>query len=238
MKSKHKWSQDPGEAALEGLVRDLGEFDCGSLSDKAAGLHLDPDNASLSRRLEYQSNLALVHAKPPGRVADFKAVREHVAKHSPRVKWVRRRVPDVLAHLNIQVSRKANVSWRVRSRVLDEGEFLPHSSTGLKLKSKGFRQGENLTNGNLAPPLEIVLYQTEATIRKFRIVQTEGARQVSRQIDRYNPGVILTVGHLVSSHRGTQFPQWATASLFGYLVKGFTVECERLNIPWAAKGSK
>ena len=68
----------------------------------------------------------------------------------------------------------------------------------------------------------------EATIRKFLIVQTEGRRQVSRQVDHYNLDAILAVGYRVSSHRGTQFRRWATERLREYLVKGFTLDDERL----------
>ncbi len=67
-----------------------------------------------------------------------------------------------------------------------------------------------------------------ATIRKFRIVQTEGQRQVSREVEHYNLEVILAVGYRVRSHRGTQFRIWATERLREYLVKGFTLDDERL----------
>ncbi|MBT8331077.1 MAG: virulence RhuM family protein [Deltaproteobacteria bacterium] len=68
----------------------------------------------------------------------------------------------------------------------------------------------------------------EATIRKFRIVQTEGARRVSRTVDFYNLDVIISVGYRVKSHRGTQFRIWATQRLREYIVKGFTLDDERL----------
>jgi len=71
----------------------------------------------------------------------------------------------------------------------------------------------------------------EATIRKFRIVRTEGAREVSREIEHYSLPAILAVGYRVRSHRGTQFRQWATARLTEYLVKGFTMDDERLKNP-------
>ncbi len=67
-----------------------------------------------------------------------------------------------------------------------------------------------------------------ATIRKFRIVQTEGARQVEREIDAYNLDVILSVGYRVRSTRGTQFRGWATTVLREYLVKGFAMDDVRL----------
>ncbi|MFO0188651.1 MAG: virulence RhuM family protein, partial [Alphaproteobacteria bacterium] len=67
-----------------------------------------------------------------------------------------------------------------------------------------------------------------ATIRKFRIVQTEGTRQVEREVDAYNLDVILSVGYRVRSLRGTQFRRWATTVLREYLVKGFAMDDARL----------
>ncbi len=68
----------------------------------------------------------------------------------------------------------------------------------------------------------------EATVKQYLIVQTEGARQVSRLVDHYNLGAILAVGYRVRSSRGTQFRQWATARLSELLVKGFTLDDERI----------
>jgi len=67
-----------------------------------------------------------------------------------------------------------------------------------------------------------------ATIRNFRIVQTEGQRQISRHVDHYNLDAILAVGYRVRSPRGTQFRIWATERLREYLIKGFTMDDERL----------
>jgi hypothetical protein len=67
-----------------------------------------------------------------------------------------------------------------------------------------------------------------ATIRKFRIVQPEGTREVSRLVDHYNLEVVLAVGYRVRSHRGTQFRRWATERLREYVVKGFVLDDERL----------
>ena len=52
--------------------------------------------------------------------------------------------------------------------------------------------------------------EPDATIRKFRIVQLEGSRNITRTLDHYNLEAILAVGYRVRSHRGTQFRQWAT----------------------------
>ena len=70
-----------------------------------------------------------------------------------------------------------------------------------------------------------------ATIRKFRIVQIEGGREVARLVDCYSLEATLAVGYRVRSVRGTQFRQWATERLREYLVKGFTLDDERLKNP-------
>ena len=67
-----------------------------------------------------------------------------------------------------------------------------------------------------------------ATVKEYLTVQTEGAREVQRSIQHYNLDVIIAVGYRVRSHRGTQFRRWATERLREYLVKGFTIDDERL----------
>jgi hypothetical protein len=66
------------------------------------------------------------------------------------------------------------------------------------------------------------------TIRKFRIVQTEGGRQVTRMIDLYNLDAIIAVGYRVNSRQATQFRIWATNTLREFIVKGFVLDDERL----------
>lgn len=70
-----------------------------------------------------------------------------------------------------------------------------------------------------------------ATIKPYLIVRTEGARQVSREVLHYSLPAILAVGYRVRSPRGVQFRQWATTRLTEYLVKGFTMDDERLKNP-------
>ncbi len=69
------------------------------------------------------------------------------------------------------------------------------------------------------------------TVRKFRIVRTEGNREVARLIEHYHLTAILAVGYRVRSPRGTAFRQWATAKLEEYLRKGFVLDDERLKNP-------
>ena len=71
--------------------------------------------------------------------------------------------------------------------------------------------------------------QTEtATIRKFRIVQTEGNREINRAVAFYNLDAIISVGYRVNSIRATQFRQWATKVLKDFAIKGFVLDKKRL----------
>jgi hypothetical protein len=70
-----------------------------------------------------------------------------------------------------------------------------------------------------------------ATCKDYLQVRNEGARAVSRSLRHYRLEAILAVGYRVRSHRGTQFRQWATARLTEFLVKGFTMDDERLKNP-------
>lgn len=66
------------------------------------------------------------------------------------------------------------------------------------------------------------------TVAKSATVQTEGGKQVTRDIEFYNLDVIISVGYRVKSQRGTQFRIWATQRLREYIVKGFAMDDERL----------
>ena len=68
----------------------------------------------------------------------------------------------------------------------------------------------------------------EATCKNYLQVQNEGEREVKRRVKHYNLEIIIAVGYRVRSHRGTQFRQWATERLNEYMVKGFTMDDERL----------
>ena len=79
----------------------------------------------------------------------------------------------------------------------------------------------------------INIYKTEelerdTTIRKFRIVQTEGTRQVSREIDHYNLDAVISVGYRVNSIRATQFRRWATQVLKQYAITGYVIDRKRM----------
>lgn len=70
--------------------------------------------------------------------------------------------------------------------------------------------------------------EESSTIRKFRIVQTEGKREVSREVEFYNLDAIIAVGYRVNSYNATQFRIWATQTLKEFIIKGFVLDDERL----------
>jgi len=70
--------------------------------------------------------------------------------------------------------------------------------------------------------------EPDPTARKFRVVQREGNRDVTREIDFYNLDVVIAVGYRVNSYQATQFRIWATNTLKEYIIKGFVMDDERL----------
>lgn len=77
--------------------------------------------------------------------------------------------------------------------------------------------------------------QREATVANFATVQSEGQRQVTRQVEYFNLDAIISVGYRVNSKRGTQFRIWATRLLKEHLLKGFTLDDKRLKEPASAR---
>jgi len=71
----------------------------------------------------------------------------------------------------------------------------------------------------------------EATIRKFRIVQLEGSRNVQRDVIHYNLDMILAIGYRVRSNVGMHFRNWTSGVLSEYMKKGFVLNDERLRNP-------
>ena len=68
----------------------------------------------------------------------------------------------------------------------------------------------------------------ESTVRKFRTVQIEGEREVTRTVAHYNLDMIISLGYRVKSIVATKFRRWATERLKEYLIKGFTMDDDRL----------
>ena len=73
--------------------------------------------------------------------------------------------------------------------------------------------------------------QKKATVSILEIVQNEGKREVTRNVEFYNLDAIIAVGYRVNSKRATQFRIWATTTLKEFIIKGYTMDVERLKNP-------
>ena len=133
-------------------------------------------------------------------------------------------VPETQSDILIYQSEDGQT--RIDVRLIDEMVWLTQ-----KLMAELFQIGVNTINYHIKEIFKEKELTPEATIRKFRIVQKEGKRDVERLIDFYNLDVIISVGYRVRSHRGTQFRIWATQRLREYLIKGFVMNDERLKDP-------
>ncbi|MDD5057844.1 MAG: virulence RhuM family protein [Sideroxydans sp.] len=115
----------------------------------------------------------------------------------------------------VQCRFENNTLWLTQAQIAELFQTTPQNVT-LHLKAI-------YTEGELT---------AAATCKEYLQVRQEGARNISRNLLHYRLEAILAVGYRVRSPRGTQFRQWATARLSEYLVKGFTMDDERLkNLP-------
>lgn len=116
-----------------------------------------------------------------------------------------------------------NDEQKIKVRIEDENVWLTQ-----KLIAELFDVSVPTVNEHLKNIFSETELIKSSTIRKFRIVQKEGNREISRDIEHYNLDAILAVGYRIRSNRGTQFRKWATERLREYLIKGFTLDDERL----------
>ena len=115
---------------------------------------------------------------------------------------------------------------RLEVRLEDETVWLSQ-----RLMSELFQKDVRTISEHVKNIYEELELSPDSTIRKFRIVQKEGSRDVSRNVDFYNLDMIISIGYRVKSHVATRFRQWATARLKEYLIKGFVLDDERLKNP-------
>ncbi len=111
----------------------------------------------------------------------------------------------------------------IEARYEDETVWLSQ-----KLMATLFDVEVNTINYHLKEIYKSGEIEEKRTIRKFRIVQTEGSREVTREVDFYNLDAIISVGYRVNSIRSTQFRQWATGVLREFAIKGFVLDKKRL----------
>ena len=111
----------------------------------------------------------------------------------------------------------------IEVRIEDETVWLSQ-----KLISVLFEVEVNTINYHIKEIYKIQEQSEKATIRNFRIVQTEGKRQVERDVEFYNLDIIISVGYRVNSDRAMQFRQWATNVLRDFAIRGYVLDKERL----------
>jgi hypothetical protein len=92
---------------------------------------------------------------------------------------------------------------------------------GVDIRTISYHLKEVYSSGELSP---------ESTLRKSWRVQTEGTREVRREIEFYNLDAIISVGYRVNSTQATQFRIWATQTLREFVIKGFVLDDERLKL--------
>jgi len=114
----------------------------------------------------------------------------------------------------LEVRFEGDTAWLTQASIAELFQTTPQNIT--------MHVGAIYEEGELAEP---------ATCKEFLQVRREGTREVQRSLKHYNLSVILAVGYRVRSVRATQFRQWATARLEEYVVKGFTLDDQRLKNP-------
>lgn len=136
---------------------------------------------------------------------------------------------------------------------IESSQFLLYTSAGGKVHIEVFLQDETVwltqkrmaelfgvdvrtVNEHLLNIFETGELQEEATIRKIRIVQKEGKRDVQRDVNFYNLDAIISVGYRVNSIQATHFRKWATQTLREFIIKGFALDDERLKQAKASFG--
>ena len=113
--------------------------------------------------------------------------------------------------LNLHVRLDGETVWLTQAQMAEMYQTTPQNVT-MHIRSV-YQEGEQ------AEP---------ATCKQLLQVRREGRRDVQRQLKHYNLDMILAIGYRVRSHVGTRFRQWATARLSELLVKGFTLDDERI----------
>jgi hypothetical protein len=115
--------------------------------------------------------------------------------------------------VRIEVLYEAETFWLNQKKIAE--------LFGVDLRTISYHLGEIYASGELAP---------EATLQKYWRVQTEGNREVRREIEFYNLDAIISVGYRVNSVQATQFRIWATQTLREFVIKGFVLDDQRLKL--------
>ena len=133
---------------------------------------------------------------------------------------------DEMQRSQFLIYRSEDGRIKLDVRFLDDTVWLTQAMIVELFQSSKANVSEHIANifaeGELTP---------EATVRKFRTVRQEGARQVERELEFYNLDLIISVGYRIKSKVATQFRIWATQHLSEFIRKGFVLDDERLKNP-------
>lgn len=113
--------------------------------------------------------------------------------------------------VNIQVQYEDGTFWLTQKRMAEL-----------------FGVNTNTINYHLKELYKSAELQEERTIRKIRIVQSEGRREVEREVTFYHLDAIIAVGYKVNSDQAVQFRKWATKTLNEFITKGYVLDKDRL----------
>jgi len=120
------------------------------------------------------------------------------------------------------IYRSQNGQIKIDVRLEDETVWLTQ-----QLMAKLFQTSKQNISHHINSIYEEGELSSEATVKKYLTVQTEGNRKVKRLLDYYNLDMIISVGYRIKSQVATQFRIWATKTLKEYIVKGFVLNDER-----------
>ncbi|MFH1742883.1 MAG: RhuM family protein, partial [bacterium] len=129
-------------------------------------------------------------------------------------------LPDSPNRSDILLYQTEDGKTRLQVRLENETVWLTQ-----KMMAELFQKDVRTVNEHIRNVFEDGELKAESVIRKFRITASDGK---SYETNHYNLDVIISIGYRVKSHRGTQFRIWATQRLREYIIKGFTLDDERL----------
>ena len=124
---------------------------------------------------------------------------------------------------NLIIYEDENDKIEIEAFLYDETIWLPLNKIAELFEKNKMTISEHIRNIYNEGELD-----QNTTIRKFLTVQNEGNRTVKRNIDYYNLDLIIAVGYRTNSKKATKFRQWATEVLKSYIIKGYSINKEKL----------
>jgi len=145
--------------------------------------------------------------------------RRDLAKRAAERRWASNAEIDP----SVLIYQSEDQKTRIDVRLIDETVWLSQVQM-----AELFQRDKSVISRHIQGIYEEGELSPEGTVAKNATVQSEGGREIRRDVEFYNLDVIISVGYRVKSHRGVQFRIWATQRLKEYMVKGFALDDERL----------